>query len=329
LDLKVEHELGWNTFLSISYLGSLARELPTFVDTNVPLNNVGTITYQVTNGGPLGSGTYTTALFKGARPDANFGSKTDIVSGVNSSYHALAVEVNHRMSHNIQFGANYTWAHAIDFGQNQQTFTGTNFLLFPNTIAPEKGNSQYDVPNRFVLNAIITSPWKKDGWAGWLTNGWEFSPVYQVQNGLPFTLSVAGNAPGGAIGGINGSGGTNRIDVLGNNSFRQPMTWLADMRVGKNFSVRERYKLELLADFFNIANKQNVMGVNSTGYLIQSSGSVTTPSGLVPCSAALPCLNFNVNPTTFAPLFNSITSVNNSNFLYTPRQIQLGVRVHF
>src|SRR4029077_1477712 len=62
LDLKVEHELGWNTFLSISYLGSLARELPTFVDTNVPLNNVGTITYQVTNGGPLGSGTYTTAL---------------------------------------------------------------------------------------------------------------------------------------------------------------------------------------------------------------------------------------------------------------------------
>jgi len=39
-------------------------------------------------------------------------------------------------------------------------------------------------------------------------------------------------------------------------------------------------------------------------------------------------LNFNVN-NAFSPLFGSTTSVNNSNFLYTPRQIQLGVRVHF
>jgi hypothetical protein len=48
----------------------------------------------------------------------------------------------------------------------------------------------------------------------------------------------------------------------------------------------------------------------------------------VACSAAAPCLNFNVN-NAFSPLFGSTTGVNNSNFLYTPRQIQLGVRVHF
>src|SRR5262249_12728857 len=153
-------------------------------------------------------------------------------------------------------------------------------------------------------------------------------PIYQIQNGLPYTLSVVGNAPGGAVSGINGSGGTNRIDILGNNSFRLPMTWLVDMRVAKFFTFKERYKLELLADFFNIANKQNPMGANQTGYIIQSSGTVATPSGSVVCSAAAPCLNFNVN-TAFAPLFGTITSINNSNFLYTPRQIQLGARVHF
>ncbi|MBZ5523373.1 MAG: carboxypeptidase regulatory-like domain-containing protein [Acidobacteriia bacterium] len=329
-DLTMEQDLGWGTVLSVSYLGSMGRQLPDFVDTNVPLNNIGTITYRVTNGGPLGTGNYTTALFKGARPNTNFASMTDVISGVNSSYNALAVQVNHRMSHNIQFSASYTWAHAIDFGQNQQTFSATNLLLFPNSIGPEKGNSQYDVPNRFVLHAVMTSPWKKQGWAGWLANGWEFDPVYQIQNGLPYTLSVSGNAPGGAISGINGSGGSNRIDVLGNNSFRQPMTWLTDIRVAKYFNVGagERYKIELLADFFNIANKQNVMGVNNTGYIIQSSGTVTTPTGPVPCSAALPCMNFNVS-NTFAPLFGSVTSVNNSNFLYTPRQIQLGARIHF
>lgn len=341
MDLTLEQDLGWGTVLSVSYLGSLGRHLPGFVDTNVPLNNIGTITYQITNGGPLAGGTYTTQLFKRfclnppactltqQRPNANFGSMTDVFSGVNSSYNAMSVQLNHRMSHNIQFGASYTWAHAIDFGQNQQTFSATNLLLFPNSIAAEKGNSQYNVPNRFVLNAVVRSPWKKDGWAGWLANEWQFSPVYQIQNGLPYTALVSGNAPGGAISGINGSGGANRIDILGNNSFRQPFTWLTDIRVSKSFTFRENYKLELLTDFFNIANKQNVMGVNNTGYIIQSSGTVGTPSGLVTCSAALPCLNFNVNPTTFAPLFASITSVNNSNFLYTPRQIQLGVRVHF
>ncbi|HKR95499.1 MAG TPA: TonB-dependent receptor [Candidatus Angelobacter sp.] len=338
-DMSLERDLGWGTSVSLSYLGSMGRQLPTFVDTNVATNNISTITYQILNGGPLGSGTYTTQLFgpfspTQARPNANFGSMTDIASGVNSSYNAFVVQANHRMSHNIQFGASYTWSHAIDFGQNQTTFTSTNTFLFPNSIAAEKGNSQYDVPNRFVLNAVVTSPWKKEGWAGILTNGWEFAPVYQIQNGLPYTLLVAGNAPlpgvttpGASLGGINNSGGTNRIDILGNNSFRQPMTWLTDMRVGKNFSFREKYRLELMADVFNIANKQNVMGVNTTGYFI-STGNVNTPSGTVACSATAPCLNFNVN-NAFSPLFGSTTSVNNSNFLYTPRQIQLGVRVHF
>ncbi len=339
LDFSIEQNIGWNTSVNVQYLGSLGRELPTFLDTNVATNNISSITYQVTNGGPLGSGTYTTALFRPfsatqARPNANFGSMSDIISGVNSSYNALAVEVKHRMSHNIQFGANYTWAHAIDFGQNQTTFSSTNSFLFPNSIAAEKGNSQYDVPNRFVLNAIINSPWKKDGWLGVFTNGWEFAPVYQIQNGLPYNLLVSGNAPltgtlppGASLGSINNSGGTNRIDILGNNSFRMPMTWLADMRIAKNFSIRERYKVELLTDIFNVANKQNVMTVNNTGYFISTSP-VNTASGTVACSAAAPCLNFNVN-NSFSPLFGSTTGVNNSNFLYTPRQIQLGVRVHF
>lgn len=351
MDLTLERQIGWGTVFSVSYLGSLGRELPDFVDTNIctstsqvttlasgapgpNCNPLGTITYQVVNGGPLNTASYTTALFK-QRLDARFGSETDVFSGINSSYHALVVQANHRMSRNIQFAASYTWSHAIDFGQNQTTFTGTNFLLFPNTIAPEKGNSIYDVPNRFVMNAIVTSPWKKTGVMGWFANGWEWSPIYQIQNGLPYTLSVTGNAPGGAVSGINGSGGTNRIDVLGNNSFRLPVPWLVDMRISKSFSFRERYKLELLADFFNIANKQNAMSANTNGYSISSTGTIATASGPVTCSAASPCLGFNTTgptPTTgapFAPVFGTTTSINNSNFLYTPRQIQLGARVHF
>src|SRR5262249_19433373 len=34
-DLTLEHNLGWNTVFSISYLGSYGRELPGFTDLNV------------------------------------------------------------------------------------------------------------------------------------------------------------------------------------------------------------------------------------------------------------------------------------------------------
>src|SRR5262249_19940984 len=325
MDLTVERDLGWGTVLSVSYLGSLGRHLPDFVDTNVPLNNIGSITYQVVNGGPLGSGTYTSQLFKQfclnppactttqQRPNSAFGSMTDIFSGINSSYHALVVQANHRMSRHIQFQASYTWSHAIDYGQNQTTFSGTNFLLFPNNIAAEKGNSIYAIPNRFVANAVMTSTWKKTGFAGWFVNNWGLAPIFQIQSGLPYTLSVSGSAPGGAISGINGSGGTNRIALFGNNSFRMATQWTSDLRISKSFTFQDRYKLELSTDFFNIANKQNVMTVQQLGYTIKTSGTFATPSGNVTCSNGvgvnpLPCLLFNTTPAApFTPLFASVT----------------------
>jgi hypothetical protein len=337
MDLTLEHDLGWGTVFRVSYLGSLGRELPDFVDTNLCTSagqsgcasGPSTVSYKVVNGGPLaarGLTTYTTSLFT-ARPNPSFNAMTDIFSGINSDYHALVLQLNHRMSHNVQFQTSYTWSHAYDFGQNQTTFTSTNSMLFPNTITPERGNSIYDVPSRFVANAIINSPWKQDGWVGWFTNEWEVSPIVQIQNGLPYGLSVSGSAPGGASGSINGSGGSNRIDLLGVNSFRMPFTLEPDLRLAKSFAFEERYHLQLTADFFNIVNKQNVMSVNNTGYFIATS-SVNTPSGPVTCSKNAPCLNFNVT-NSFAPLFGSITSTNNSSFLYTPRQIQLGARFSF
>src|SRR5579864_4711595 len=280
MDLTLERDLGWGTVVSASYLGSLGRELPNFADTNIctstsqttvlasgaagpPCAAPGTLTYNVIGGGPISVATITEPIFK-QRVDARFGSLTDIFSGTNSSYHALVLQVNHRMSHNLQFGANYTWSHAIDFGQNQSTFSDTNDLLIPFNILAEKGNSIYDVPNRFVANAVMTSPWKRNGWAGWFVNNWELDPIFSIQNGLPFSLTTAGT-PAGAIGSsINGSGGANRIDVIGRNTFRLPTTWVQDLRLAKYLSVREKLKVELLGDFFNIANKQNVTGENNT-----------------------------------------------------------------
>jgi hypothetical protein len=354
MDLTVERDLGWGTVLSVSYLGSLGRELPGFADTNICMAvNVPspvcvapkTVTYSVINGGPLnpsgGISSFTEPLFQ-QRVNPKFGSVTDFFSGINSSYNAMVIQVNHRMSHNIQFSANYTWSHAIDFGQNQSTFSDTNDLLFPssvpNALAFEKGNSIYDVPNRFVVNAVASSPWKKSGWLGWIANDWQLDPIFQIQNGLPLNLTTSGT-PGflttngsknvissGLGSSINGSGGANRLEAIGRNTFRLPTTWTPDLRVAKFFSLKERYKLELSADFFNIANKQNVTQETNSGYSIANP---TVDKANVPHScnanAGVPLTN---SCLTLNPNFQTVINSNN-NFVYSPRQIQLGVRILF
>lgn len=325
-DLTVERDLGWGTVFSVSYLGSFGRELPFFEDTNIA-PATGTTTFKVLNGGPLTAATFTQPLFT-ARLNPKFGALTAITSGTTSNYNALAIQVTHRMNHSIQFSANYTWSHSIDFGQGQSTFNDTNDPLLPGNVGAEKGNSIYDIPNRFVVNAVAESPWKVNGWLGYFTNGWELAPLVQIQNGLPYTLSVSGSAPGGVAGGINGSNGASRIDVLGRNTFRLPMTWVGDIRLAKRFNFGDRYRLELSTDFFNIANKQNATMANNTGYIISASGgTVSTPNGPVTCTSTSPCLNFNVN-NAFSPVFGTIVN-SNSNFAYSPRQIQLGVRFNF
>jgi hypothetical protein len=307
-DLTFQQDLGWNTVMSLSYLGTYGRQLPGFVDTNIG-PAAANLTYTV-NGGPLAGRTISTPVY-GSRVNSNFGAMTDIYSGINSNYQALAVQLNHRLSHNVQFGANYTWAHALDYGQNEATFTDTNDQLDPFNLKLEYGNSIYDVPNRFVFNAVLDSPWNAGGLKGFLLGGWELAPIYQVQNGLPYSLTTSGNAPstlfsGGA--GINGSAGRRSIPGVQRNSFRVRNTQVVDLRLSKHIKIHERYEAELLGEAFNLFNHFNPTNQNTLGYSVAG-------------TTAAPVLNFN---STFGQITNA-----NSNFAYTPRQVQLGVRFTF
>ena len=309
IDFIFERQLGWNTTLSLSYLGSLGRHLPNFVDTNLTATP-STITYTVVDPnhkGPIQTPTLTGLLFN-SRPNPSFGSMTDVFSGVNSSYNAFAVQLNHNMSHHVQFGANYTWAHAIDFGQNESTFTDTNDLLNPNCLKCEYGDSNFDIRQRFTLNAVADSWWNVKGWAGYLANGWELAPIFQAQTGLPYSLVTSGSAPGGASGSINGSGGATRLFEVGRNTYRYPNTYVFDLRLSKSIKIAERVNLQVLGEAFNLANHLNTTAINNTGYII--GGTTTAPT------------------LTYNGPFGTRTNAN-SNFVYSTRQIQIGAKLSF
>jgi hypothetical protein len=339
-DLTIEQDLGWNTVMSVTWLGTFGRRLPNFTDLNV--NTPTTVTYSVidtTGNGPLANGSTFTSKFyaknttpncSSQRPNCAFGSLTDIFSGVNSSYQGLVAQINHRFSNHLQFSGNYTWSHALDFGQNNQTATVANNLLDPQNIAAEYGNSITNIPNRLVMNAVVTAPWKYTGWKSYLLNDYEVSPSLQIQSGLPYSIGTSGTlttgftASGSTLsaigGGINGSGyssgpnGTSRVPGFERNGFQQPKTTVVDLRLSKRFDVADRVKLEFLGEAFNVANHQNVTTVNTTAYTVASTTATKTNT---------------LTYTTAVPTFGAPTATNTSGFSYAPRQIQLGVRAQF
>jgi hypothetical protein len=327
-DLVIEHEVGWNTVVSASYLGSFGRQLPQFIDNNLPAPTTVTYTVQASATpqglpSPLADGSkYTTINFAGTRPNTNFNAITDIISNVNSSYNALVLEGRHRMGKGLQFNANYTWAHAIDFNQNQTTGTFSNNVINPANLSLEKGNSNFDVRHRFVINAVYQTQWKHQGWVGYLIDDYTAAPIFTTQTGLPFTLGMTGDsAPGGVGTGINGSGNLSRIIEQGRNAYRFPRTANVDLRIAKGFTMREKYRLELLGEAFNLFNHQNVTGINTTGYTICQRNN--------PIAAGCPSTTAPNNPfLVFSPTFGVVNNAN-SNTIYRERQIQLAIRLAF
>ena len=83
-----------------------------------------------------------------------------------------------------------------------------------------------------------------------------------------------------------------------------------DIRAQKAFTIKEGYQLQLLANVFNIANHQNIDGINDTAYLLSSTGALS-------------------GTATFQSTYGQVTSSNNSGFLYTPRQIEIAARFSF
>ncbi len=351
-DLAVQQELGNGTVLSVSYLGALGRELPNYLNVNLSPSNRYTFNYAVAAGsdgtcGPLACGTqipvsiYSNRTQTGASagtygyntPYPTYGAITEAFSNINSNYHALTVDVTKRASKYISFDANYTWAHALDFNQNQSSSPGTNnwYDPFANGRA-NYGNSNLDVPQRVVGWAILTAPGVSGhGPLSYLANGWSLKPLIQAQSGLPYSVNLNGTVPNqcqaatcleAASSGLIGTG-VSYIPQLGRNTQRLPRDIIVDARVQKEFTFAEKYNLQLFAEAFNLANHQNVTGVNSTGYSLQTTyptlpkGMLATPQNTAPTSNLV-----------YQPTFNTITAAN-SNYAYGTRQVQLAARLVF
>ena len=314
-DFIVEREVARNTVISASYLFSFGKHLTTFVDTNLnPPTAQGRV--RVLDG-PLAGNVWVFPYYRGARPNTNFGNILEIRDSVDSKYHALVLQANRRLTNGLQFQTSYTLSRAQDNGgaQSSATFTpGFSALFDPFDPAGDDGLSPFDRRHKFVASVVYNTDFKGLTGAGAaILNGWTIAPVVNMFSGFRYTpqtnsfttSSVFGASPAG---GVNGSNGSLRFALLPNNFFHAPSIKYVDLRVSRRITLKENYKLELLAEGFNIFNRTQVTGVNNRMYVLSTSGGEVVAN--------------------FDPTFGTPSDLSNG-FFFRERQIQLAVRFEF
>ncbi|HMV47715.1 MAG TPA: carboxypeptidase regulatory-like domain-containing protein [Blastocatellia bacterium] len=301
LDVILERQIGQNTTVSASYLGSLGRKLPIFYDRNLTAP-VATQTFAIT-GGPLDGKSLTIPVFATARPLTTYAQLTEIASKVKSEYNAFVLQANRRLTKGVQFQVNYTLSKAIDTLQTSTTFTANNTPY--NVFDPEadRGRSNYDRRHKFVASAVI-APRVRAGnkFVTALADGWSVAPIFQVYTGRPYDGLVSGSNGGG--GSLNRSGGQNRlVGLLERNAFTGPTVKNLDLRLSRRFYIKEKMNIEFLGEVFNLPNNTQITDLNNTMYNLGSGALV------------------------YNTAFGSITEAGGT--LYRERQIQLGLRFQF
>jgi hypothetical protein len=224
------------------------------------------------NAGQLGVGGATTV--SAVRPYPFFAQISDLETHQISNYNALQVTAERR-AHGVGFLASYTYSHALD-----ESTGSPGSVTNPYDISYDYGNSDENIPNRFVASATYELPFQGSGILKPVVQGWQLNTILQYYDGFPFSVSsssgvgdgltpraqlVAGDGNGSLPSGqrklaewfntaafANATAGT--WGDSGRNILQGPGTKNVDFSLFKNTHLTEAKVLQLRAEFFNLFN---------------------------------------------------------------------------
>jgi len=201
-------------------------------------------------------------------------------------YDGLVMAFNKRFSKRYLFGVNYTYAKATDNSRGINSTPTDNFIgVAPVVVEPcpgsnpgctpqtnengsftsrngnfvaaagtfvngpdlDKGPSSLALDHIFQINGLVELPWQ-----------FRVSGIFRVQSGFHFSrFDALSRDP-------DGNGNFNGVDfTAGRNAFTAPAYANVDVRFSKLFEIKERVKLEVLFEFFNLFNRQNPAAVQT------------------------------------------------------------------
>jgi hypothetical protein len=201
-NLNLQQELTPSTGLMIGYFGSKGTHLRSRINLNQPFYTSATGAQSqpflaVSASSPIAPG-----LVLGKVLD-------DWVSNGNSNYNALWVSATRRLSHGLQFIANYTWSKSLDYS-SQDTFASSDRPSNSLNVRQDYGPSDFDVRHRLTFGPVYELPFHGNH----LADGWRFAGIVSLQSGSPINILAGDPAAGTGISSFTGRASI-RPDVSG------------------------------------------------------------------------------------------------------------------
>ncbi len=285
-NLNVQHRFGSDLFSDVAYVGTVSHHLYIASDLNAAVYGPGA----------------TEANVQSRRPilPQYYGSIPALFDTANANYHSLQVEIQKRMSRGYSVQAAYTWEKSIDNHSGSLIGPPPYGPQNPNDLKAERGLSDFNVAQIFVVNGLWNFPaLKGKGILTAVAGGWELSGIVGYNTGNPQTVysgqdnallgycrALSGGERADIIGNPHLAGGRSRVaqeaEYFNTAAFAQPAPGQFGS-VGRNTIINpgnlhndvsllkqlvtlphEMGAFQFRFDFFNVLNRTNLNGPNTT-----------------------------------------------------------------
>jgi len=250
------------------------------------------------------------------------------LSDGNSVYNGLTVNVQKRFGHGFELLSSYTYSHTIDDSTDLQSPLepqDSRFPFYERSNSDFDQRHRWVTSGVFQAPGAHSgeSAWKR------VIADFTVAPIIEVSSGRPYTVITGtdyrldlGASNGRPSVGTTGPTATSAFlpgvtfalpstcltnsgasftvpgvtpplgcdGSLGRNTFNTPGFFQFDLRLSRRFSLGERFKLDAIADAFNLTNRLNVAAVNQ----------LCDPGSSSTCSAGQPTAAYDARQFQFA-----------------------------
>lgn len=262
----VQRQLGARYMVDVEYVGNKGS--------NIQGNNA----FNIPDAGP--------GAIQNRRPFPRYAGFGYISSDTSTTYHALQVKFEKRLSQGLWFLTSYTFAKSL---WTTNSPTGGGRYVF------ERGPSEYHVPHTFSGSFGYQLPFGRgqkfgsdanrvvDGFIG----GWQLQGIMIFRSGVPFTVTMSRDVANTGVGGqrpnriASGKLDTPTLErwfdpaafvaapnfIYGNSGLRilsPDIVRTLDFSMFKQFAISERSKLQFRFEAFNLPNTPSFAAPNAT-----------------------------------------------------------------